>query len=158
MIKLEDLHGDNGMKQQRKRVGRGESSGQGKTSGRGHKGAGARTGFNAGSILEGGQTTLARRIPKRGFSNLPWSIKTKVVNLNQINAFEDGATVDHQALAEAGIVSSKIPRIKILSVGELTKKFTVVAHAFSASAIQKIEAAGGTCQIIGSSKTDEEAK
>ena len=158
MIKLENLHGDNGMKQQRKRVGRGESSGQGKTAGRGSKGAGSRSGFKAGSVLEGGQTTLARRTPKRGFSNLPWSIKTKVVNLNQINAFEDGATVDHQALFEAGIVSSKVPRIKILSVGELTKKFNIVAHAFSAEAMKKIEAAGGTCQIIGSAKAAEEAK
>lgn len=146
MIKLEELHGDKGALQKRKRVGRGESSGWGKTAGKGNKGAQARSGTTKGKGFEGGQTPLSRRVPKRGFSNQPWQTPTGAVNVGQLSKFEDGATVDVQVLLDAGMVRKHVKRIKVLGMGDLTKKLTVVANAFSALARDKIEKAGGSCQ------------
>ena len=158
MIKLEQLHGDKGIRQKRKRVGRGESSGHGKTSGRGNKGAQARTGTPKGKHFEGGQTPMTRRLPKRGFSRANWRLDTRVVNLTQLNRFEDGTVVDLEALAGAGMVPSKAERVKILGNGELKKKLTVVADAFSDSARQKIEGAGGQIQCSSPKAQREESK
>ncbi len=129
----------------RKRVGRGESSGQGKTSGRGHKGAGSRSGNTRRPYFEGGQMPLARRIPKRGFSNANFRTLYHVVNLKNLEArLDDGADVNLQTLVEVRLVrDTKLP-LKVLGEGELTKKFNVTAAKVSASAKAKIEAAGGT--------------
>lgn len=146
MIKLETLPGDKGATRKRKRIGRGESSGWGKTAGQGHKGAQARSGTTKGKGFEGGQTPLSRRLPKRGFSNLPWSTPTSIVNLSQLGCFAEDATVDSGALRSAGLIGKNAERVKVLGNGELSKKLTVVADAFSASAREKIEKAGGACQ------------
>lgn len=148
MIRLEELHGDKGARQGRKRRGRGESSGLGKTAGRGSKGAGARSGGVKGKGFEGGQTTLSRRLPKRGFSRQPWRVPTTIINLTQLNRFDDGATVDFDALVQAGMVGSKARRVKILGQGDLEKKLTVQASAFSTGAREKIEKAGGSCEVV----------
>jgi large subunit ribosomal protein L15 len=159
MIKLEELHGDRGARQRRKRVGRGEGSGHGKTSGRGNKGAGSRSGFNKGTGLEGGQTPLHRRVPKRGFSNQPWATPVRIVNLSQLNRFDEGSTVRPETMAQAGMIPRHAPAVKVLGNGELTKTITVVAHAFSASAKAKIESAGGKWELVASNaasgKTEE---
>ena len=133
----------------RKRVGRGRASGTGKTSGRGHKGAGSRAGFSRRAYFEGGQMNFVRRIPKRGFTNFAFRTVYHVVNVKLLQErFDDGATVDVQALADAGIVrDAKLP-LKILGEGDLTKKLSVTADKFSASARQKIEGAGGTATEI----------
>ncbi len=147
MIKLEELHGDLGARQKRKRVGRGESSGHGKTCGRGHKGAQSRSGGSKGKSFEGGQTPFARRIPARGFSNQPWeATPVAIVNVSDLNAFDDGATVDFQALTAARLVRPRAGGVKVLGNGELKKKLTVTADRFSQSAREKIEAAGGSCE------------
>ncbi len=128
------------------RRGRGHGSGNGKTAGKGHKGQKARSGAPRPGF-EGGQMPLFRRLPKRGFKN----INTKniiAVNLDRLEAFEDGATVDALALIEAGIVKKDFDGIKILGGGELTKKLNVKVDAFSASAKEKIEALGGTAEVI----------
>lgn len=148
MIKLEELHGDKGAKQKRKRIGRGEGSGWGKTSGHGNKGAQARSGSSKRKGFEGGQTPLARRIPKRGFSNNPWAIQTNIVNIAQINKFDEGTVVDYDLLLEVGLVGKNTQRVKVLGNGEITKKITVKADAFSVSAKEKIEKAGGVCEEI----------
>jgi large subunit ribosomal protein L15 len=158
MIRLEQLHGDKGARQQRKRVGRGESSGQGRTSGKGNKGAQARTGTPKGKHFEGGQTPITRRVPKRGFSRANWRPNTRIINLNQLNRFEDGAEVNLEALTTAGLVGSKAERVKILGNGELKKKLTVVADAFSDSAKQKIEAVGGQIRCTSPAAQAEEGK
>ena len=129
----------------RKRVGRGESSGTGKTSGRGHKGAGQRAGSTYRPYFEGGQMPLARRIPKRGFSNAAFRTHYHVVNLKTLEArLDDGADINLETLAAAKIIrDTKLP-LKVLGEGDLTKKFNVTAAKFSASARSKIEAAGGS--------------
>lgn len=147
MIRLEELHGDKGARQKRKRIGRGEASNWGKTAGKGHKGAQARSGTTKGKGFEGGQTPLSRRLPKRGFSNKPWATPTSIVNLAQLNKFEEGATITFEILFEAGLITKNTQRIKVLGNGELTKKLTISADAFSASAREKIEKAGGSCDI-----------
>ena len=124
-----------------KRKGRGHGSGNGKTAGKGHKGQLARIGF------EGGQMPLARRLPKRGFNNI-FAKPLSAVNVSALNKFEDGATVDAQALLAAGVLSKCEYGVKILGNGEITKKLTVQASAFSASAKEKIEAAGGKAEVI----------
>jgi len=134
-----------GAKRRRKRVGRGEASGLGKTSGRGHKGAGSRSGWSYRANYEGGQIPFARRIPKRGFNNVNFATHFHVVNLKVLEArCESGATVDVETLAKLGIVRDASRPLKVLGEGELSKKLTVVATKFSASAKSKIEAAGGT--------------
>lgn len=129
----------------RKRVGRGESSGQGKTSGRGHKGAGSRSGNSRRPYFEGGQMPLARRIPKRGFSNANFRTNYHVVNVKSLEArLDDGAEVNVDTLVEARLIrDNKLP-LKVLGEGDLTKKFTVTAAKVSASAKAKIEGAGGS--------------
>ena len=130
----------------RKRKGRGESSGHGKTSGRGNKGAKARVGTYIKRGHEGGQTPIFRRFPKRGFSNHDFENRFSIINVGDLNAFQDGATVDAAALREKGLVPNDEQPIKILGDGELTRKLTIQAAWFSKSAHGKITAAGGSAQ------------
>ena len=148
-MRLHDLKPRPGAKHRRKRLGQGESSGHGKTSGRGGKGQTARSGSSIRIGFEGGQMPFIRRIPKRGFNNARHTVEYIPVNLESLNAFEDGARVDLDALRSAGFANGTLKRVKILGVGELKKKLTVSAHGFSATAKQKIEAAGGTCELAG---------
>ena len=128
------------------RRGRGHGSGNGKTAGKGHKGQKARSG--APRIgFEGGQMPLYRRIPKRGFKNRN-TLEIVAINVSALEKFEDGATVTIEALKETGIVRNEKDGVKILGNGELTKKLTVQANAFSASAVEKIEALGGKAEVI----------
>ena len=144
-MKLNELRATPGAKQEAKRIGRGHGSGNGKTAGKGHKGQKARAGFRPG--FEGGQMPLQRRIPKRGFNNI-FAKEIVAINLNALNAFEDGAVVDEAALVEAGIVKSACDGVKVLSNGKLEKKITVKVSAFSEAAKAKIEAAGGKAEVI----------
>jgi large subunit ribosomal protein L15 len=146
-MRLHDLKPRPGAKHRRKRLGQGESSGHGKTSGRGGKGQTARSGSSIRIGFEGGQMPLIRRMPKRGFNNANFAIRHTPVNLEALNRFEDGATVDEAALRGAGLANGG-KLIKILGGGELKKKLTVKAHAFSASARAKIEKLGGTCEVV----------
>ena len=147
-MRLHDLKPRPGAKHRRKRLGQGESSGHGKTSGRGGKGQTARSGSSVRIGFEGGQMPLIRRIPKRGFNNKRFAVRYIPVNLESLNKFDDGATVDESALRNLGLASGTGKRIKILGTGELTRKLTVTAHAFSASARTKIEKLGGACQLV----------
>ena len=128
------------------RRGRGHGSGNGKTAGKGHKGQKARSGAPRPGF-EGGQMPLYRRIPKRGF-NCPSHKEIVGINLSALDRFEDGAVVDVDALVESGVVRNPKDGVKILGNGDITKKLTVKANAFSASAKEKIEAAGGTAEVI----------
>ena len=130
-----------------KRKGRGHATGNGKTAGRGHKGQTARSGGGVRIGFEGGQMPLARRIPKRGFNNI-FAKPLEAVSVSELNKFEDGAEVDAQALLCAGIISKCRYGVKFLGNGEVTKKLTVKASAFSETAKQKIEAAGGKAEVI----------
>ena len=130
-----------------KRKGRGHATGNGKTAGRGHKGQKARSGGGTRIGFEGGQMPLARRIPKRGFNNI-FSKPLDTVNVSALEKFEDGAVVDAQALLDAGILSKCTYGVKVLGNGEITKKLTVNAAAFSETAKQKIEAAGGKAEVV----------
>jgi large subunit ribosomal protein L15 len=147
-MRLHDLKPRPGAKHRRKRLGQGESSGHGKTSGRGGKGQTARSGSSIRIGFEGGQMPLIRRIPKRGFNNARHATVYLPVNLESLNQFEDGARVDAAALCKAGLANGKAAGIKILGTGELTRKLTVAAEAFSASAKAKIEAKGGSCEVV----------
>lgn len=147
-MRLHDLKPRPGAKHRRKRLGQGESSGHGKTSGRGGKGQTARSGSSIRIGFEGGQMPLIRRIPKRGFNNARHGTRYLPVNLEALNSFEDGARVDETALRSAGLANGRGDGIKILGTGDLTRKLTVSAHAFSASARSKIEAKGGACEIV----------
>jgi large subunit ribosomal protein L15 len=146
-MRLHDLKPRPGSKHRRKRLGQGESSGHGKTSGRGGKGQTARSGSSIRIGFEGGQMPLIRRIPKRGFNNARHTTRYLPVNLDALNQFDDGAKVDELALRTAGLAKGH-DGIKILGTGELTRKLAVTAHAFSASAKAKIEAKGGSCELI----------
>ncbi len=130
-----------------KRKGRGHATGNGKTAGRGHKGQKARSGGGTRIGFEGGQMPLARRIPKRGFNNI-FAKPLEAINVSALDKFEDGAVVDVQALLDAGILSKCRYGVKILGRGEVTKKLTVKASAFSESAKEKIEAAGGKAEVV----------
>jgi large subunit ribosomal protein L15 len=147
-MRLHDLKPRPGAKHRRKRLGQGESSGHGKTSGRGGKGQTARSGSSIRIGFEGGQMPLIRRIPKRGFNNARHATTYLPVNVELLNVFDDGARVDFEMLRGKGLANGKASGIKILGTGEVTKKLTVSAHAFSASAKQKIEAKGGKCEVI----------
>jgi large subunit ribosomal protein L15 len=147
-MRLHDLRPRPGAKHRRKRLGQGESTGHGKTSGRGGKGQTARSGSSIRIGFEGGQMPLIRRIPKRGFNNTRHGTRYLPVNLEALNRFDDGARVDEAALKSVGLANGRSDGVKILGDGELTKKLTVTAHAFSASAKAKIEAKGGTCEVI----------
>ena len=128
------------------RKGRGHGSGNGKTAGKGHKGQKARSGGGVRPGFEGGQMPLQRRIPMRGFNNI-FATKYTAINVEMLNKFEDGATVDQEAILKAGIVKDAQDGIKILGRGELTKKLNVSVAAYSASAKQKIEEAGGKAEV-----------
>ncbi len=130
-----------------KRKGRGHGSGNGKTGGRGHKGQKARSGGKVRVGFEGGQMPLVRRVPKRGFINI-YAKPLTAINLTVLNKFEDGAVVDAAALIEAGVISSCPNGLKVLSNGNLTKKITVKAAAFSESAKEKIQQAGGKAEVV----------
>jgi large subunit ribosomal protein L15 len=151
-MRLHDLKPRPGAKHRRKRLGQGESSGHGKTSGRGGKGQSARSGSSIRIGFEGGQMPLIRRIPKRGFNNARHATRYLPVNVESLNRFEDGARVDEAALRSVGLATGRANGIKILGDGELKKKLTVSAHAFSASARAKIESLGGICEIPGAKK------
>jgi large subunit ribosomal protein L15 len=154
-MRLHDLKPRPGAKHRRKRLGQGESSGHGKTSGRGGKGQTARSGSSIRIGFEGGQMPLIRRIPKRGFNNVRHGTRYLPVNLEALNRFEDGARVDESALRSAGLANGRGDGIKILGQGELTRKLTVTAHAFSASARSKIEAKGGACEVVTARKASQ---
>ena len=151
-MRLHDLRPRPGARHRRKRLGQGESSGHGKTSGRGGKGQTARSGSSIRIGFEGGQMPLIRRIPKRGFNNARHSVRYVGVNIESLNRFDNDSRVDVQAMRQAGLANGPIQRIKILGDGDLTRKLTVSAHAFSASAKAKIEARGGSCEIIPAKK------
>ena|SRR5215471_21638737 len=151
-MRLHDLKPRPGAKHRRKRLGQGESSGHGKTSGRGGKGQTARSGSSIRPGFEGGQMPLFRRIPKRGFNNARFATVYLPVNVSSLNDFEDGARVDETALRACGLASGKSDGVKILGDGELTKKLTVCANAFSAAARTKIEAKGGKCEVVTTNK------
>ena len=146
-MKLHELAPAAGATRERFRVGRGHGSGNGKTAGKGHKGQNARSGGGVRPGFEGGQMPLYRRLPKRGFKN-HFAINYAIVNVSDLNTFEDGAVVDAAALTAAGLVNDQLDGIKILGNGELTKKLTVHATAFSESAKAKIEAAGGKAEVM----------
>ena len=143
-MKLHDLKPAPGSRRKRKRKGRGPGSGTGKTSGRGHKGQQSRSGGGTPPGFEGGQMPLYRRLPKRGFNNSKFRTIYAIVNVGQLErAFDDGATVDADAIRDARLVNAKSGPIKILGSGDLTKKLNVQADRFSGSAKRKIEAVGG---------------
>ena len=146
-MKLHELHPAEGSTTAQKRLGRGTGSGLGKTSGKGHKGAKARSGGGKRPGFEGGQMPLYRRVPKRGFNNV-FGTEYAEVNVERLEAFEDGAVVDAKALLEARIIRKELDGVKVLGGGELTKKLTVQAAKFSASAKEKIEAVGGKAEVI----------
>ena len=146
-MKLHELHPAEGSTTAPKRLGRGSGSGLGKTSGKGHKGAKARSGGGKRPGFEGGQMPLYRRVPKRGFNNV-FGTEYAEVNVERLEAFEDGAVVNAQALLDARIIRKELDGVKILGSGELTKKLTVQAAKFSASAKEKIEAVGGKAEVI----------
>ena len=148
-MRLHDLKPRPGAKHRVKRLGQGESSGHGKTSGRGGKGQTARSGSSIRIGFEGGQMPLIRRIPKRGFNNVRFGNQFIAVNVGDLNQFDDGARVDESALRAVGLANGRATGVKVLGDGELTKKLTVSAHAFSASARSKIEAKGGACELVG---------
>ena len=146
-MKLHELSPVPGSKKSAFRVGRGPGSGNGKTSGRGHKGQKSRSGGGVRPGFEGGQMPLARRVPKRGFNNI-FATKYATLNVSDLERFEDGAVVNAEALISCGLLKKTLDGIKILGNGELSRKLTVQASAFSESAKQKIEGAGGKAEVI----------
>ena len=146
-MQIHDLSPVKGSTHVDKRKGRGHGTGNGKTAGRGHKGQKARSGGGVRIGFEGGQMPLARRNPKRGFHNI-FAKPLESVNVSALNQFEDGAVVDAQALLESRVLSKCVYGVKILGNGEITKKLTVKANAFSESAKAKIEAAGGKAEVV----------
>lgn len=146
-MKLHELKPAEGSRKERKRVGRGTSSGWGKTAGRGHKGQKARSGGGVRPGFEGGQNPLYRRLPKRGFTN-PNRVEYAEVNLDKLNRFDANTEVTPELLLETGVVSNLKDGVKILGNGEITVALTVKANKFSQSAVEKIEAAGGKTEVI----------
>ena len=146
-MKLHELSPNPGSTKDIKRIGRGHGSGQGKTAGKGHKGQKARSGGGVRPGFEGGQTTLARRIPKRGFNNI-FATEYAVDNVADLERFVDGTVVDTELLIASGIIKKELDGVKVLGNGELTKNLTVKAAAFSASAKEKIEKAGGKAEVM----------
>jgi large subunit ribosomal protein L15 len=147
-MKLHTLAPNKGAKHRVKRLGCGESSGHGKTSCKGNKGQKARSGSGTRVGFEGGQMPLHRRLPKRGFNNINFKTKVEVVNLSQIDkAFNDGDTVNEEALRKAGLINRACEQVKVLGQGEISKKLTLVVDTISASAKEKVEKAGGSVQL-----------
>ncbi len=146
-MKLHELSPAVGSTKEAKRIGRGHGSGNGKTAGKGHKGQKARAGHGMRPGFEGGQMPLQRRIPKRGFNNI-FAEEWQAINVSALEVFEDGAVVDAAALAEKNIIKKAGIPVKVLGNGNITKKLTVKLGAFSASAAEKINAAGGKAEVI----------
>jgi len=146
-MKLHELRAPEGSTKNPKRKGRGTATGQGKTAGRGMNGQNSRSGGGVRLGFEGGQMPLYRRIPKRGFTNI-WKKEWEIVNIEALNAFEDGAVVTPDMMIEAGLAKKVADGIKILGEGTLEKKVTVKAHKFSKAAMEKIESAGGKAEVI----------
>ncbi len=147
-MKLEELKVPAGSRTERRRVGRGMGSGLGKTSGKGEKGQKARSGVSIPATFEGGQLPLYRRLPKRGFSNAQFKIKYAVINVADLNCFEDGTVVTPALLKEKGLVKNQLDGVKILGNGNLEKKLTIKANKFSKEAIKKIEKSGSTLEVM----------
>ena len=147
-MKLHELEKNIGAKQKRKIVGRGPGSGLGKTSGKGHKGQNARSGGGVNPVFEGGQLPLYRRLPKRGFSNYDFKTRYAIINVSDLEMFEDGTVVTPALLKEIGFVKKQYDGIKVLGNGTLNKKLTVQANKFSKTAIEKIEESGSKIEVI----------
>ena len=145
-MRLDEILSEAGQHKPRKRIGRGMGSGKGKTSGRGHKGYNSRAGARQRLGYEGGGVSTLARIPKRGFNNANFRKEYQIVNVNSLNVFDDGATVDARALQEARLIEDAGKPVKVLANGEVTKKLTVVVTKFSAMAGKKIADAGGTIE------------
>jgi large subunit ribosomal protein L15 len=141
----------------RRRVGRGPGSGLGKTAGRGHKGWGQRSGTSRRPGYEGGQMPIYRRVPKRGFTNARFATDYTIINVDKLNAFDDGATVDLDMVTSKGLASKLSPLMKVLGNGDLKKRLTVRAQKFTKSAEEKIKAAGGTIVVIDAHGRDASA-
>jgi len=137
-----------GKHKSRKRLGRGSGSGNGKTCGRGHKGSRSRSGADRSGNREGGQIPIFRRMPKRGFSNVQFAQRYEVVNVSQLERFEDGSVVGSQQFSDVGLIDRGTSKVKILGGGALTKRLQVTAHKFSKAAEQKITGCGGTVQVV----------
>ena len=147
-MKLNSIVAPVGAKHDRKRVGRGVGSGLGKTSGKGHKGQNARSGGGVRPGFEGGQLPLFRRLPKRGFKNALFKTKYAVINLSDLDKFEEGAVVTPELLKEMGLIKKQLDGVKVLAKGTLTKKLTVKANKFSDAALREIEKIGGKAEVI----------
>ena len=147
-MKLNELRYNDGAVSSSKRVGRGPSSGHGKTSGRGENGQKSRSGYSRKNGFEGGQNPLIFRIPKRGFNNKRFETKYAIINVSDLELFEDGAVITPEILKETGLVKKQLSGIKVLGNGTLTKKVTVKASIFSKTAIEKIEKNGGKAEVI----------
>ena len=147
-MKLNNISYTEGSKKKRNRVGRGTSSGSGKTSGKGHKGQKARSGYSRKAGFEGGQLPLFKRLPKRGFSNYEFKIKYAVINVEDLNVFEESVEVTPEILKDSGMIKNQLDGIKILGNGTLDKKLIVKAHSFTKTAKEKIEAKGGKVEVI----------
>ena len=147
-MKLNELMQNNGARTERRRVGRGPGSGLGKTSGKGEKGQKARSGVSIPATFEGGQLPLYRRLPKRGFSNAQFKIKYAVINVSDLNKFDDGAVVTPEILHDAGLLKNQLDGVKVLGNGTLEKKLTIKANKFSKEAVNKIEKSGSTLEVI----------
>ncbi|MGY4104537.1 50S ribosomal protein L15 [Ignavigranum ruoffiae] len=146
-MKLHTLQANEGSRQDRNRVGRGQGSGNGKTAGRGQKGLKQRSGGKVKLGFEGGQTPLSRRLPKRGFTNMNRK-EYATVNLESLNRFEDGTTVTPALLKEVGLIKQELSGVKILGNGKLDRKLTIQAHKFSKTAEEAIATAGGSIEVI----------
>ena len=146
-MKLNELKATDGARFTKKRIGRGQGSGTGKTSGKGQKGQNSRSGGGVAIGFEGGQTPFFKRMPKRGFTNYTRK-DYAIVNVEDLNRFEDGVTVDYEALKAAGLLKKHLDGVKVLGGGKLEKKLTVKAEKFSASAVKAIEEAGGTVEVL----------
>lgn len=147
-MKLHELEKNIGATHSKKRVGRGPGSGLGKTSGRGQKGQKARSGVSIGSVFEGGQLPLYRRIPKRGFTNAKFKTRYGTINVEDLNVFEDGTTVTPALLKDTGLLKKQLDGVKVLGDGKLEKKLTIQANKFSNSALEKIKEAGSKAEVI----------
>ncbi|MCF7847357.1 MAG: 50S ribosomal protein L15 [Kiritimatiellales bacterium] len=144
---LHSLRNVEGAKKRKLRVGRGRASGKGKTSGRGQKGQMSRSGSGHKPLFEGGQMPMVRRLPKRGFKNINRKVFI-AVNLSSLDCFDDGAEITVEVLRDKGLVNGRFDGVKILGTGNMGKKHLIKANAFSASAREKIEAAGGSCEVV----------
>ena len=147
-MKLNELKKNEGATFSKKRVGRGPGSGLGKTSGKGQKGQKARSGVSIPATFEGGQLPLYRRLPKRGFSNAKFTTVYAVINLSDLNRFDNGTVVTPALLKEVGLVKKGLDGIKVLGEGNLEKQLTIQANKFSASALEKIEKSGSKIEVI----------